>query len=1195
MKVDSPTGSEVLDRVKKAVEATLRIPYDRIDADASFRDFGMDSIIALEVVARLSKDFSISLSPAQFAQVATVQELADQIAGSCEVTEKASSKKTATPSKPSIPVASPPEVKQVATVPHARGRRRVRKNHVTNTNVGMVVSKVAEQYGIHLNPADYGSADEVIDSLLENHLDGLLQHFESTESQEPRGFRTTGILPTAGSGGDVAVVGISCRFPDAPDIRAFWTNLMERKCSIREVPSSRWKWTEHYAEKAQPGKTYSKWAALVDDVDCFDPEFFNIPPTLAKLIDPQERLLIQEVYRALEDAGMDAQALRGSDTGVFVGYEYLEYEQYIRKSQFLGKLSDVPPITSASLNFYLANRLSYLFDLRGPSESINVNCASSAIAITKACNTLLLGESTVAIAAGVSLNLFEDDYIALSQQKLFSANGRCGVFDNNADGYTRGEGIGVLVLKNLQDAQNDNDRVYAVIKSCSQNNRGYANSISEIKHESITEVINSCCRKASVDVNTIRYIELNGYATKWGDAFEFEGIKNVFKGVESKNKFCALGSLKGNIGHLEPANGIAAVIKVALSMHNRKFPSTITRKVPSEFIDLDNKGHPLYFTDNEIDFRDIRNGNLPIRAGVSSFADSGTNVHVLMEEYQASVNAYADTDLSLQRPHLFLLSATDLDRLQVYADEFIQFLSGSSIQVRFDDMIYTLQTGRRALGCRLAIIASSCGEVLEKLEVARRTGMKPSDRLEREGIFCGFVDGTGDSSAARLISKVMSDVQLKHAVKTGEWSEAAILWLNGVTLSWSLVWEASSAKPVSLPGYPFARKRCWLDPSNNQTLMVKADSTLGAEGSGKQSSPKDEEYVAPNNLIEKKLLAIWARILDLEEETIGVNHGFFDMGGDSQQALRLVEGIKSQFGVALSPTVLFTAPNVASLGLVLENQSKPSADLLIPINSAGSRETIYGMPGAGGSVVCLQPISHALGTDQPFFGLQAVGLDYGTPLNSIEAMAQVNIEAIRTIQPKGPYRLLGYSNGGVVAYEMARQLIECGERITSLTFLDSVCPLERINDESEEMAMICTNLLSTLGANVTLDAEKLKEIPKERICGYLYELMSSHGFELTEEQFSRSFEVIMASDKCCRLYKPQKINRKLQAVLFRANQGYEGLPNDYGWNRVLASPIDVHVVEADHLSIISEAAVETVAQIMQGACGKPGSPKANAN
>ena len=898
--MDNESKFDILTQVVRTVESTLKLRVGQLDIDAEFESFGIDSIIGMELMAKLSSRLNISLTPAQFINVDTVRELAAYIEANFTVDLSDVS-----------PVNKSSKIEMAnETLSENITDKMIEKQ--PNDEFAQLIGFIQKKYSIDLSLYDFSSVDEIAGYLVANNLSEMLNHYglktkstrkdnvrnrETTTSQNVRSNEQTGNM-------DIAIVGMSCRFPDASSPQKFWENLSSQKNSIDVIPESRWKWQDYYADTIQPGKTVSKWGALIEDVDCFDPVFFDIERDYAKLIDPQERILMQEVYNSFQDAGINVKEMAGTSTGVFVGYEYSDYEQFFRQN--VDKIENVSGLSSASPTYYLANRLSYVFDFCGPSESININCASSAVAINRAYYSLVNRESDLAVASGVSLNLFANDYIVLSQQGLFSSDGSCAVFDNNANGYTRGEGVGVILLKRLDDAKRDRDRVYSVIKSSHQNNRGNAKTISDIKHESITSVISQTYSNASITPESVNYIEVNGYATKWGDSFEFEGIKNVFSDIKTNKKQCALGSLKGNIGHLEPVNGIAAVIKIALSMKNKQFPATISKNKLNEFIDIKSHSHPLYIAESNIAFDTIRDKiNSPIRAGINSFSDSGANVHLLLEEYQSEI---VENNFSVTGENqLFILSARNFAQLEEYVKNYIDFLSKDKSQPSFEKLIYTLQCGRESMSERLAITADSNQDLLAKLKFFNAEISQGKEVLEAQGIFYGNSEKTEKNSLGQLITEQMIAQLVEQNIATKQWQGVALLWINGANIFWKKVWLNIDVEPVSLPGYPFAKEQYWL--TGEQKIPVDEpcdDNSLTGKNRKTQdiNRAKSVSYVGPRNETESKLVEIWAQALNLDPESIGINDNFFDLGGHSLLATQLVSKIRGELGIDL-PLIAF--------------------------------------------------------------------------------------------------------------------------------------------------------------------------------------------------------------------------------------------------------------------------------------------------
>ncbi|NJL18284.1 MAG: hypothetical protein HC938_15080, partial [Nitrospira sp.] len=421
---------DFLSAVRKTVASLMKMPAEQLEADAHFESLGIDSIVGMELIVRLSKEFSVPITPAQFAQVGTIRELAGHIeasAGSAGGTGRAEA--AARPVSP--PVSALPKLERRPVAYPPERSRQLRKQQDDERDRG-VRAYICQKYSIDSSAIRFGSISEIVDYLVSNHYQELRRYYGGSPESRASAAEPQRLVANAerveesdpASGHDIAIVGISCRFPDAPSHSVFWANLMARKSSIREIPDSRWRWQECYSESIGPGKTISRWGALVDDIDCFDADFFKVSPEEAQGMDPQERLLCQEVYRAIQDAGINIETLAGSDTGVFVGYEYAEYEHHFRAHA--DRFPERMRYSSASPTYYLANRISYAFDLCGPSEAINVNCAASAVAINRAYYSLANRESSLAVAAGVSLNLFAGDYIAETQYGLLSPDGTCG-------------------------------------------------------------------------------------------------------------------------------------------------------------------------------------------------------------------------------------------------------------------------------------------------------------------------------------------------------------------------------------------------------------------------------------------------------------------------------------------------------------------------------------------------------------------------------------------------------------------------------------------------------------------------------------------------------------------------------------------------------------------------------------------------
>ncbi|ODA67382.1 Polyketide synthase PksJ [Methyloligella halotolerans] len=354
----------------------------------------------------------------------------------------------------------------------------------------------------------------------------------------------------------VAVVGLSGRFPGAPDIRAFWSNLCRRHDPVTKVPADRWNWRDFYGE-AEEGAARSRAnsGAFAPYVDRFDAAFFDILPREAQSMDPQQRLFLQASFAALEDAGLAPKSLAGRAVSVFAGIGFADYPTEMRLAGAPYDVYRGTGITPTSI----ANRVSFALDLRGPSETVDTACSGSLIAIHRAIQSLQLGESEIALAGGVNLLLGPELFVAFGQAGMLSPSGQCRTFDAGANGYVRGEGVGVVVLRPLQDAEAAGDFIYGVIRGSAVNHGGKAHSFTAPNVGAQSELVRTAWDKAGLDLADAVLLETHGTGTPLGDPIEVQGLKRALGSRDDTDgKRTALGALKTQIGHLEGAAGVAA-------------------------------------------------------------------------------------------------------------------------------------------------------------------------------------------------------------------------------------------------------------------------------------------------------------------------------------------------------------------------------------------------------------------------------------------------------------------------------------------------------------------------------------------------------------------------------------------------------------------------------------------------------------
>lgn len=357
----------------------------------------------------------------------------------------------------------------------------------------------------------------------------------------------------------IAIIGVGCRFPGGANTpEAYWSILEQGIDCITEVPADRWNIHEFYdPDRQKPGKTYSRWGGFVDHIASFDALFFGIAPREASRMDPQQRMLLEMAWEALEDGGIPPETCAGTNTGVFIGisgHEY--YDIQLRDLQNLNAYTNLGGQLSIA-----ANRISYVFNLNGPSFAVDTACSSSLVAVHLACQSLRIGECTMALAGGINTLLKPDMTIGFSKASMLSPDGRCWSFDARANGYVRGEGGGIVVLKPLESALQDGNPIYAVIRGSAINEDGRTDGITVPSATAQEAMLRTAYRRAGVDPSQVGYVEAHGTGTPVGDPIEANALGRVFSEGRSSDEFCLMGSVKTNIGHLESASGIAGLIK----------------------------------------------------------------------------------------------------------------------------------------------------------------------------------------------------------------------------------------------------------------------------------------------------------------------------------------------------------------------------------------------------------------------------------------------------------------------------------------------------------------------------------------------------------------------------------------------------------------------------------------------------------
>lgn len=729
------------------------------------------------------------------------------------------------------------------------------------------------------------------------HADGTVS--ERTRSASPPGH----LKGTDFNKQDIAIIGMSCRFPNSANIEEFWKRLSAGENCIREIPENRWDWRQfHSEEKGQWGKIYSKWGGFIDDIDCFDPLFFNISPKDAEEMDPQERLFLQEAYACIEDAGyVPGNICPSRKVGVFVAVMNSAY-------------------SLVAEHWSIANRVSSVLDLHGPSLAIDTACSSSLTALHYACESIYRGHSECAIVGGVSLIVDPVLYMRVSARTMITSGDKCRSFGADADGFVDAEGIGAVLIKPLELAVRDGDHIYGVIKGTAVNHGGKTRGYNVPSPVAQAEVISSALSEAGVHPRAISYVEAHGTGTLRGDPIEISGLTAAYAQFTSDTQYCAIGSVKSNIGHCESAAGMAGLVKLLLQLRHRTIVKSLHSKELNPRIDFTQT--PFVVQQEKAPWRrpvlnlDGEEREYPRLASLSSFGGGGSNAHAILEEY---IPAESRQERKTVQPVIVVLSAKNEARLQEQAGQLLEAIERRNLaDTDLKNLAWTLQSGREAMDVRLACVVDKLQELKAYLE-NYRLGQTSQNQ---EGLYYGETKKSHDT-----VSLFAADEDLQQAmaswVAKGKLAKLAQLWVRGMAIDWSMLYGMDKPRRMSLPTYPFAKERYWKRNAVGNSVVVNALPAIS-----EWSAPAPAAYPAPapqgrktsdREGIQQFLAEELSAALIIPANFIDYSRPFPEYGMDSVVGMKLLRKLESEFGVCVASRELIENFTISSLAdLVVE-------------------------------------------------------------------------------------------------------------------------------------------------------------------------------------------------------------------------------------------------------------------------------------
>ncbi|MFJ1958216.1 SDR family NAD(P)-dependent oxidoreductase [Streptomyces microflavus] len=730
----------------------------------------------------------------------------------------------------------------------------------------------------------------------------------------------------------IAIIGMSGRYPGARNTDEFWQNLTAGRDRITEIPRDRWPLEGFYepdrATAVATGRSYSKWGGFLENFDEFDPHFFRIAPRDAYAMDPQERLFLQASWEVIEDAGYTREELARRHqrrVGVFAGVTKSGHARHGEARLPSGERI-APALSFASLSA----RTSYLLDLRGPSLTIDTMCSSSLTAIHEACEHLRHGSCELAIAGGVNLYLHPSDYVELCRSGMLSSQSRVRSFGSGADGFVPGEGVGAVLLKPLARALADGDRVLAVVRGTSINHGGRSNGYTVPSPAAQADLIGDALSRAGISAREVGYVEAHGTGTELGDPIEVKGLSLAFEKFTGDRQFCAIGSVKSVIGHLEAAAGIAGVTKAVLQLRHRTLVPSLHAEQPNPDIRFEET--PFRLQRTLAAWESAR----PRVTAVSSFGAGGSNAHVIIEEYVADATP-------AERAHddgeqLVVLSARTSERLRHSAGRLVAFLEQEEAHgrmVRLADLAFTLRSGREAMTERLAVTVHSLPELRRMLRAFAETG----DGMTVPGLHRGSAGNARGAAAGIWADDDLRELLVERWGREGKQDKLAALWADGLDLDWrALPGAVPPPRRISLPTYPFAGERFWigdLEPaeeaintgvrSSASTSAPTDDAAAFAPRTAPGTSPEDLAGATPGERVARLVRAKIADVLVMSPDEIEGGLAFADYGLDSILAVRLVHVLNEELGTDLSTDVVFDHSSADRLAAHLLAERRPVA------------------------------------------------------------------------------------------------------------------------------------------------------------------------------------------------------------------------------------------------------------------------------
>ncbi|HEX3000672.1 MAG TPA: beta-ketoacyl synthase N-terminal-like domain-containing protein [Armatimonadota bacterium] len=744
--------------ITEKLSESLKVALNQIDGDESFADYGLDSITGISLVQAVNISLELELTTTDLFDYSSVNQLAKYILNRYKA--------------------------QVIQVIH---QNEMKQKAVSGKISGASLNAQPENTATQQVQPNERRVSEIA-SVSKNGKETQLSVNLTRRGRMPR-FFPPGSDGTSGAGGakePIAIIGMSGRYAQTENVNQLWEHLVQGRDLVGTI--ERWQLPQSYWEDTRSCKRGS----FIEKIDAFDPFFFNISGVEAAYMDPQQRLFLEEAWKALEDAGY-AGTKDGMVCGVYLGYNGGDYGQLIA-----GQKNIPAQAMWGNAGSIIPARIAYYLNLQGPAITIDTACSSSLVAVHLACQGLWAHETELALAGGVYIQNTPGFYLSAGQAGMLSASGACHTFDDRADGFVPGEGVGAVVLKRLPEALADGDHIYGVIRGSGINQDGTTNGITAPSANSQERLERFVYDSFGINPETIQMVEAHGTGTILGDPIEYEALTRAFRKYTDQEGYCALGTIKTNLGHTIAASGVTGLLKVLLSLHHRQIPASLHYETGNARIQF--AGSPFYINTRLQEWEVGESQKR--RAAISAFGFSGTNAHMVVEEAPTVERVHTE-----KPGYMLVLSARTAEQLRQQVAQLLEYCQ-TEPGIDLGDMSYTLLAGRKQFNHRLACVIRSTDELSACLG-------KWLERGKHAQVYLGALQDHDRREQAAL--KEYGNQLIENCQNAGTGTAylealAAIaeLYIQGYELEYAQLYAGEAYGRISLPTYPFARESYWV-------------------------------------------------------------------------------------------------------------------------------------------------------------------------------------------------------------------------------------------------------------------------------------------------------------------------------------------------------------------------------------------------